>query len=74
MAENVDVNINAKVTGGDDVKQLGDDTKKAAGAAQSLKAQIRETTQAIQKSRLVKTPSKMTEALFSATRNMCICW
>jgi hypothetical protein len=49
MAENVDVNINAKVTGGDDVKQLGDDTKKAAGAAQSLKAQIRETTQAIQK-------------------------
>lgn len=49
MAEDINVNINAKVTGGKDVKQLGDDTKEAGDAAKSLKAQIRETTQAIQK-------------------------
>jgi hypothetical protein len=49
MAETVDFEINAKVKNGKDVKELGDDTKEAAGAAKSLKTQIRETQQAIQK-------------------------
>jgi len=49
MAEKIDLEINAKVTGGKDVKQLGDDAKEAAESSKSLRLQIRETTVAMQK-------------------------
>jgi len=41
--------IEAEVTGGEDVKKLGDDTQEAEVKFKSLKTQIRETTVALQK-------------------------
>lgn len=52
MADNTkdyNVNINYKVNGKKDLQDMGDESEKAAGKAKSLKAQIREVTQEIQK-------------------------
>jgi septal ring factor EnvC (AmiA/AmiB activator) len=52
MADNTttyNVVVETEVTGGEDVKQLGDDAEGAGGKFKSLRSQIRETTVALQK-------------------------
>jgi len=52
MADNTttyNVVVETEVTGGDQVEQLGDDAQDAGGKFKSLRAQIRETTVAMQK-------------------------
>ena len=64
MAEVVDIEINAKVTGAGGVKQLSDDINETADSSKSLRAQLKETITAMQRLELQgKATGKEYEAL-----------